>query len=247
MPSWNIHTAHVEHMLSDHRAEGLGIADANAFLFGNYVPDVYVGFMVHDATFRIDYCITHVAEPNIIPVPDADWFWDRYVARRTPKEAANLSLVLGSWAHLVADRFYNGYFRTFCSENEVPEGEELRIAKQSDFDLFGRSLNATSHVQVTPELLEAARTFRPYSILADDVARSIETASAIVDNGGLMALDCTSYCLLDEQWMWDVFHACAERLVAWLHAWQRLMSREHSYTSTDIRQEAGLPLAGGSL
>lgn len=243
MPSWNIHTALVEHMLSEHRAEELGIPDVNAFLFGNYVPDVYVGFMVQNVTFRIDYCLTHAAEPDVTPMPDADWFWDRYVARRTPEKPANLSLALGAWAHLVADRFYNGYFRAFCQENDVPEGEELRIAKQSDFDLFGRSLSITSRVEATPELLEAARTFKPYSVLADDVARCIEIADAIVDDGGLLASNCSDYSLLDAQWMEEVFQACSERLAVWLAAWLRLVSQRRGYTSAEVRHEAGLPSA----
>ena len=55
MPSWNIHTAHVERLLREHGASELGIGDKDAFLMGNLLPDVYVGYMVPDATWRIDY------------------------------------------------------------------------------------------------------------------------------------------------------------------------------------------------
>ena len=58
MPSWNIHTAHVERLLADCEPDDLGIEDVNAFLFGNYVPDIYLGFMVADITFHVDYCRT---------------------------------------------------------------------------------------------------------------------------------------------------------------------------------------------
>ena len=54
MPSCNIHTAHVERLLREHDARDLGIRDADAFLMGNILPDVYVGYMVQDASWRID-------------------------------------------------------------------------------------------------------------------------------------------------------------------------------------------------
>ena len=40
MPSWNIHSAHAEKLLADCGAAALGVADENAFLFGNFVPEV---------------------------------------------------------------------------------------------------------------------------------------------------------------------------------------------------------------
>ena len=139
MPSWNIHTAHVERLVSDCPAHDLGIEDVNAFLFGNYVPDIYVGFMVPDASMHIDYCMTHWANVGLIPIPDADKFWDMYIYKRRSKTPSGVSLALGAWAHLVADRFYNGTFLTFLETHDAPMGEELRIRKQGDFDVFGHT------------------------------------------------------------------------------------------------------------
>ena len=243
MPSWNIHTAHVERLLSDCPAEKLGIADANAFLFGNYVPDIYVGFMVRDASFRIDYCITHEAAVTHIPVSDADRFWDLYIGKRKPATPIGTSLVLGAWAHLVADRIYNGRFREFCQTHETPEGEELRIRKQADFDLFGRSLGASSFVEVTPELLDAAYAFKPYRIAADDVMRTAEVANAIVRAGGAISEQGDSYQLLGETWLSDAFEACNERLSTWLFAWQQLEAEGARCLAADVRAKAGLPPA----
>ena len=238
MPSWNIHTAHVERLLSDRSPERLGITDANAFLFGNYVPDIYVGFMVSDITYRINYCLTHMAVPETIPIPDADRFWDDYLSRRKPKTDAGLSLTLGAWAHLVADRFYNASFHEFYATHDTPEGEELRKRKQADFALFGSSLGISSHVQATPELIEAARDFRPYSVLPADVERSIEAASAIVR--AKEPLDCNHYQLLSAEWMFGVFEACNEWLIAWLEAVLRIESRNECASSAQVRAEAGL-------
>ena len=235
MPSWNIHTAHVERLFADRRPEDLGIADVNAFLFGNYVPDIYVGFMVPDVTYRINYCLTHMASPQMIPLPDADRFWDDYLSRFKPKTEAGRSLTLGAWAHLVADRFYNDRFHAFYETHDTPRGEELRVRKQADYALFGRSLRISSHVQATPELVEAAQGFHPYSVLPADVKRSIEVASDIVRMNA--PLDHESYQLLSAEWMHDVFEGCNKQLAAWLEAALCVESRGEKATSARVRAE----------
>lgn len=56
------------------------VRDRNAFLFGNVVPDVLVGYMVPDIANPIPYRITHFAESEPIPKPRAHEFWEGYVA-----------------------------------------------------------------------------------------------------------------------------------------------------------------------
>lgn len=241
MPSWNIHTAIVERLFSDYDAEALGIEDTNAFLFGNYAPDIYVGFMVPDASMRIDYCITHVAAINATPIPNADHFWDFCIARRRPIQSARASLTLGAWAHLVADRFYNGRFCTWCDTHETPSGDALRVAKQADFDVFGRSLDISSHVEVTPALKDAAWKFKPYRILSDDVMRTVEVADEIVRNAGTSLSSEGAYQLLDAAWMQGVMDDCVERLAVWLSAWQQLVAEGTLCSAERVRVKAGLP------
>ena len=45
MPSWNIHIAHAEGLLEDGGPFAGVVRDRNAFLFGNFVPDIYVGYV----------------------------------------------------------------------------------------------------------------------------------------------------------------------------------------------------------
>ena len=240
MPSWNIHTAHVERLLAERQPQELGIADANAFLFGNYVPDIYLGFMVPDTTFKIDYCLTHLAEVNMIPVPNADKFWNDYICRRRSKSPTGVSLVLGAWAHLATDQLYNCRFRALRQTRTMPEGDELRTSKQADFDLFGRSLGASNRVQITDELLEAAMAFRPYSVLPDDVARTVDVADRIVREAAELPDD-GMYRLLDADWLTETFNECSERLAAWMSSWQKLEANEVKPTADNVREEAGLP------
>ena len=240
MPSWNIHTALVEQLLAENDPIALGIEDANAFQFGNYLPDVYVGFMVPGVSFHIDYCITHMARVSMIPVCDADLFWDQNIAYRAPKTPTGMSLVLGNWAHLVADRFYNGRFRSFWTTLDMPLGDKLRIAKQADFDLFGRGLGISRLVEATPELIEAGRRFVPYSIDPDDLKRTLEVANNITREGGALPPSEDGFQLLSPEWLADALDACCERYVVWLAAWKRLQDAGLPCRAADVRAEAGL-------
>ena len=243
MPSWNIHTAHVERLLNALDACAIGIEDANAFLFGNYVPDIYVGFMVPDASFRIDYCLTHSAMVETIPLPDADRFWDKYIARRKPSTPVGMSLVLGAWAHLVTDRLYNGRFRAYWQTHDVAVDDAVRKGKQTDFDLFGRSLGISTRVEVTPELLEAADAFLPYRILAEDVRRAAAVANEIVRDGGRTSESGGTYQVVEAEWLSDVFAMCDDWLSLWLTTWQQLVGEGSDHNAADVRKRAGLPLA----
>ena len=177
MPSWNIHTAHVERLLRDEGAASLGVRDENAFLLGNLAPDIYVGYMVPDTTLRIDYKLTHHTTRGHIPLPRYDEFWDFYIAGH--KDVSDLTL--GAWSHLVADHVYNAHTREYLARIGVEPGERARVGKQSDFALFGRTLDISMVPCVNDALLAQCSAFPPYSILERDVRGAVESARRIVE------------------------------------------------------------------
>ena len=170
MPSWNIHTAHVERLLREHGASELGIGDKDAFLMGNLLPDVYVGYMVPDATWRIDYKLTHLTMRDHIPLPRYQEFWDFYIER--PED-------------------YNAHTRAYLKELGVAPGEEARIKKQADFALFGRTLNIEMVPAVTNEVLGQCRSFPQYSVVEKDVRAASSVAASIVEKNRLENVDGT--------------------------------------------------------
>lgn len=90
MPSWNVHTEHVERLLREGSAGDYGVRDVNAFLFGNYLPDIHVGYLVpNPAGGILPYRATHFADPTIIPIPRERLFWDLYVE---PSEAVRATV-----------------------------------------------------------------------------------------------------------------------------------------------------------
>ncbi len=177
MPSWNIHTAHVERLLREEGAARLGVRDANAFLLGNLAPDIYVGYMVPDISLRIDYKLTHHTIREHIPLPRYDEFWEFYIAGQDKVS----DVTLGAWAHLVADHVYNAHTRAYLASIGMEAGERARIGKQGDFALFGRTLDISMVPQVNEALLAQCRAFPPYTILPHDVEGAVESARRIVE------------------------------------------------------------------
>ena len=80
MPSWNIHIAHAEGLLAKDGPVARVVRDRNAFLFGNLIPDIYVGYMVPGIVHPVPYRVTHFAKPEHIPKPREAEFWAQYVA-----------------------------------------------------------------------------------------------------------------------------------------------------------------------
>ncbi len=186
MPSWNIHTAHAEKLLAEYGAEALGIRDENAFLFGNYVPDIYVGYLVQPISVWIDYKATHLATKAYIPLPNYERFHRRYVE---PYGNDVPDIVLGAWCHLVCDNVYNAHTRAYIKRIHVKPGEITREGKQADFAAFGHTLDISRHVEVTPELIAQAAAFPQYAVAEEDVVAAVAAANGYVDDNIANHLD----------------------------------------------------------
>ena len=212
MPSWNVHIAHVERLLAQEGAEALGIRDVNCFLYGNLLPDVYVGYLVHDLTREIKYVVTHVSEVEPIPVPDFGKFWERYVADADGARVCS-DLTLGCWAHLVCDATYNAATREWLAAHGLVPGEEARIAKQSDFALFGRTLGISTCPVATEELRRQCAEFPQYEVDWQDVLASIEVARRTVEESGSPKTgNVLHFSLFTEEFFEKTTRACHERL-----------------------------------
>lgn len=237
MPSWNIHIAHTEAVLARDCELARAVRDQNAFLFGNLLPDVRVGYMVPGVCELIPYRITHFAKPEHIPKPREGEFWQEHAARllaagegsrvsarsiaderervnhvhfperyadggtvpeaapaRVPEAepspadvlASCRDLVLGAWAHLVADNIWNTRVNEYLAAHGGKPSESFRIKKQGDFDWFGRTLKISLVPVASPRLVEAAARFPQYPVCRDDVLAAVGVAheTVRVNEGG---------------------------------------------------------------
>lgn len=212
MPSWNVHVAHVERLLAREGAEALGIHDVNCFLYGNLLPDVYVGYLVHDLTREIKYVVTHVSEVEPIPVPDFGKFWERYVVDANGTRACS-DLTLGCWAHLVCDATYNDATRNWLASHGLKPGEEARIAKQADFALFGKTLGISTCPVATEELRRQCAEFPQYEVDWQDVLASLEVARRTVEESSSPKISNElRFSLFTEEFFEKTVRTCHDRL-----------------------------------
>lgn len=259
MPSWNIHIAQTERLLARDGAVARTVRDGNAFLFGNLVPDIQVGYMVPGIEEPIPYRITHCAEPAPIPKPREREFWNEYVAplaaqldetdctcaavcpgdirrevdrvnrihfahryrdqgpaaadERTcaasaagpePRsERTRFDLVLGAWAHLMADNLWNTRVNEFLDARGGKPSEQFRVKKQNDFDGFGKTLEIHALPRETDALIAAAAEFPQYAIGGMQVHDALVVAHEIVRTNGVAVH--APYMLLTEEFFASVF------------------------------------------
>ncbi len=181
MPSWNIHTAHVERLLMEKGADALGIKNVDAFLLGNVLPDIYVGYMVKNTTYRIDYKLTHLTLRSHIPIPRQQEFWDFYIENPQGYGAPCVSdVVRGAWCHLVCDNVYNTHTRNFLQTVHMRPGECARVRKQADFADFGRTLDISMVPVANKDLYMQCEAFPMYSVARKDVEAAIDVCQEIV-------------------------------------------------------------------
>ena len=225
----------------------MGIRDANAFLFGNFLPDTYVGYMVPSPSRLEAYTFTHVAKAASIPIPRAQEFWDTYVepldpastlpadmpgrdlalAKLTsPRYRAN-DVTLGCWAHILCDSVYNSATKAWIGARGVPTGERTRIRKQTDFLYFGETLPITLECDLTPALLAQCRDFVQYPVLEDEVRRSVAVARCIVDDNRRNHIAGTpDYSLFTDDFFHEVFEHVTERLCGQLSAYAKRLAEK---------------------
>lgn len=197
--------AHAEHLLNSNAPEELGISCIDAFLFGNLVPDIYVGYMVVNPTRTIAYCETHFADPGHVPEPRYWDFWEQVAMPSTHENVHTSDLVLGAWAHLVADNIYNCRFNRLIAQRGIAAGEKTRIRKQADFDRFGRTQIITREPRPTLEVLAQAEAFPQYPIAQTDVEAACKVAGAIAAQSSAAHRDKPSFELLNEVFFEEVF------------------------------------------
>ena len=204
MPSWNIHTAHVERLLATEDPSALGISDVNAFLFGNLVPDIYVGWMVPDVSRKINYLETHIADKGDIPTPHYDVFFERHVLPTTDADGRVGDLLLGAWCHLVSDHVYNLRFSHYIRTIGVEVSPRTRERKQSDFDIYGRTLDIHRAPTTDEALIAQAAAFPQYPIEEPDVRATCDAMARIVRDNAARHVSEPAYDLLFASFFTDV-------------------------------------------
>lgn len=208
MPSWNVHIAHVQRILSLEELCASVVGNRDAFVLGNLVPDIYVGYMVPDVSHKIPYRDTHFADPTFVPAPDASRFYRTYIRGRTAND-----LTVGAWCHLLCDHYYNSRTNEYIARIGVEPGDQTRIRKQADFNLYGRTLSISLVPQLDKDVLTQCRAFEQYKLEEDDLQRAVNATRRIVqENGELHIAHTPEYDLLTSAFFANTSHEVDEVL-----------------------------------
>lgn len=221
MPSWNIHTAHAERLLNEEGPDALGIRDQDSFLLGNLAPDIYVGHMVPEASRRIDYRCTHFADANFVPEPPYWEFFEQYAQPATADGRVS-DVVLGAWVHLVADNTYNRHSNAYLYAHDIQPCDETRQRKQSDFALFGRTLDISRAPRPTDEVIAQAAAFPQYVIDEVDVRETCTVMEGIVADNTLRHVTGTpAYDMLPAEFFEAAYEEAHTLMLVGLRAYAR--------------------------
>lgn len=215
MPSWNVHIAHVEHVLKTHTLEGIGVHNPSAFLLGNLLPDLYVGYMVPDITKKILYNTTHMAPHAHVPLPNYQAFGEEFLShtRVSYDQETSQDLVLGAWCHLMCDHTYNQATRTFLDAHHIEHGEQARIGKQTDLDTYGRTLDITRTITIDDDLIAQVSRFAQYEIDMRDVCACARVVKDIVARNKREHIDgIPQYMMLHQAFFDDTFKSVNDLL-----------------------------------
>ena len=197
----------------------MGICDVDGFLFGNLVPDIYAGHMVPDASRKIDYRETHLVDPLFVPEPDYGAFFERFAAPSADESGRVSDLVLGTWAHLVADHTYNRRFNELLEQRGLKACDDIRKQKQADFDLYGRTLDISWVPEPTDALKAGCAQLPQFPIEASDVEKTCEVVRGIVANNREHHVSEPTYELLGSDYFRTVSDEVDTRIRAGLHAY----------------------------
>ena len=222
MPSWNVHIAHVERLLATEGPWTSVVQNRDAFVLGNLVPDIYVGYMVPDVSHKIPYKDTHFADPTFVPAPDASHFYASYIQGRTAND-----ITIGAWCHLLCDHYYNLRTNEYIASIGVKPGEQTRIRKQADFNLYGQTLDISLVPRLSAEVLTQCAAFEQYELDEHDVRLSVESAERIVrENKERHLAEAPTYDLLTREY----FDSTAHEVEAVLQEALALLSRHEDAT-----------------
>lgn len=224
MPSWNVHIAHVEYVLAHHALREIAVHNPSAFLLGNLLPDLYVGYMVPDISKKISYNTTHLADPSQVPLPDYDAFAARYLTQPpcTYDEQEHCDVLLGAWCHMMCDHCYNKQTRAFLAAHGIPRGEKARIGKQTDLATFGKTIDIASHITIDDDVMQQIARFPQYRIERCDVDACARVVDEIVaQNRAEHIYTQPTYIMLHQRFFDDTFTMVNNLLHAQLTAYAR--------------------------
>jgi len=122
-------------------------------------------------------------------------------------------LIVGIWCHLVCDHVYNAHTRAFLRAHHIPTGEDARIRKQADFDVYGRSLDMNRLPEASDELFAVAAAHPQYGFTHSDVEQTLQVIQRIAEENRQNSVSSPQYQMLDTEFFSSAYKEAEDILV----------------------------------
>lgn len=231
MPSWGIHLAIAKNLSSKLQVEKDG------FLFGNLMPDINTGYVIHDVSKVIPHQKTHYKiikqfGDNIQSIPNCDQFYQQY------KNELDNPVVLGYLTHLLADYYFNDQVYTQkgiynqgdntmeikLNNGEILKGtrKEIRDVKEKDFKIFSKFL-FENHLSETPKYHKffalGNEVIKEVNVTDEDVKKVLGYVNQYFDTTNYQSKENNNqnYAIFSQQEMTEKVNECTEFIVDYLN------------------------------
>lgn len=160
--------------------------DYNEFMIGNVLPDIYGGWIIKDASKKLEYEITHYGK--ITKINSHKFMLPDYNAFLKDNSIKNNPLALGYLCHILSDKFFNEYAfeLKYIKDNKEKvvyvrdknysiikaDEKKAREMKQSDFALYSSIILSSNHfnpVSIDEEVLSHSRMIKNVDIESEDL------------------------------------------------------------------------------
>lgn len=210
MPTWPVHLAIANKLAKKYKF-------SEDFIIGNVIPDTMNGFVIPNTSNIIHHTITHYSEKQSDGLPRINL--EKFLKEN--KHKLDNELILGTYIHLVTDRYFNEVFKKHTkmvgekrivilnNGKEETEYTPMQI-KQQDFKTFGDSFiqedKLGNKINITKDTLKLSKDLN-YEIEKEDILKTVEEINRLID---YKTTEQEDYKTFTEKELTDVFNSCYE-------------------------------------
>lgn len=210
MPTWPVHLK-----IANRLAKKYNYTDD--FIIGNVLPDTMNGFVVSNPSNIFHHSITHYSEKTDIGIPKINI--DNFL--KDNKDKLNNELILGTYAHLLADLYFNKYtmenHMKLVDDKIVPilndgnkdEEHPTMHIKHEDFRILGESFirnkEVGDEISITKDTINLSKDLN-YEVQKEDLLKTVEKINELI---GLETKE-EEYKMFTEKELIDLFNSCLE-------------------------------------
>ncbi len=218
MPTWPVHLK-----IANRLKEKYNYTDD--FILGNVIPDTMNGHIINNPSNIFHHAVTHYSTADFNDFLEINI--DKFLKEN--KEKLENEVILGTYTHLLADKYFNDYTREhhfkkvedtiypILNDGTIDEKNHPMVMKQEDFRIFGEQFIKNNEVgnkiSLTKDTIKLCKDLN-YPVEKEDIEKTIDKINEIVDTKITEEENCKMF---TEKELTDVYNSCYEMIDTTLH------------------------------